>query len=68
MTSDIDDSKAPLLEHLIELRTRLIRSAAVLLIAFFACFYVASDIFEFLVQKYVWMTSFAFSMCLLVKF
>ncbi len=50
MTSDIDDSKAPLLEHLIELRTRLIRSAAVLLIAFFACFYVASDIFEFLVQ------------------
>jgi sec-independent protein translocase protein TatC len=50
MTSDIDDSKAPLLEHLIELRTRLIRSALVLLIAFFACFYVASDIFEFLVQ------------------
>lgn len=50
MTSDINDSKAPLLEHLVELRTRLIRSAAVLLIAFFACFYVAGDIFEFLVQ------------------
>ena len=50
MASSIDDSKAPLLEHLIELRTRLIRSAAVLLIAFFACFYVAGDIFEFLVK------------------
>ena len=50
MASSIDDSKAPLLEHLIELRTRLIRSAAVLLSAFFACFYVAGDIFEVLVK------------------
>ena len=48
MASDIDDSKAPLLEHLVELRTRLMRSAAALLITFFGCFYFASDIFDFL--------------------
>ena len=50
MTSDtqIDDSKAPLLEHLIELRTRLIRSVAALLVVFFICFYFAGDIFDFL--------------------
>ena len=50
MTSDtqIDDSKAPLLEHLIELRTRLIRSVAAFLVVFFICFYFAGDIFDFL--------------------
>ena len=50
MASDtqIDDSKAPLLEHLIELRTRLIRSVAALLVTFFFCFYFAGDIFDFL--------------------
>ena len=48
MASDIDDSKAPLLEHLIELRTRLVRSAAALLVTFFGCFYFAGDIFNFL--------------------
>ena len=50
MTSDtqIDDSKAPLMEHLIELRTRLIRSVAALLVTFFICFYFAGDIFDFL--------------------
>ena len=48
MATDIDDSKAPLLEHLVELRTRLMRSAAALLVTFFGCFYFASDIFDFL--------------------
>ena len=46
--TNIDDSKAPLLEHLIELRTRLIRSVAALLVTFFICFYFAGDIFDFL--------------------
>ena len=46
--ADIEDSKAPLLEHLIELRTRLIRSVAALLVVFFICFYFAGDIFDFL--------------------
>ncbi|MBN34260.1 MAG: twin-arginine translocase subunit TatC [Rhodospirillaceae bacterium] len=48
MITDIDDTKLPLLEHLIELRKRLVRSAAVVLIAFLPCFYFAPAIFNFL--------------------
>ena len=47
---DIDDTKAPLLEHLIELRKRLLMSLAVLVALFFGCMYFAQDIFAFLVQ------------------
>ncbi|WP_374530406.1 twin-arginine translocase subunit TatC [Novosphingobium sp.] len=47
---DIDETQAPLLDHLIELRTRLLRSIAALAIAFFVCLYFASDIFGFLVR------------------
>jgi sec-independent protein translocase protein TatC len=47
---DIDDSKQPLLEHLIELRRRLLWSLATLVILFFVCFYFAKDIFAILVQ------------------
>ena len=47
---DIDDTKAPLIEHLIELRRRLLWSFGVLVVLFFACFYFAKDIFAFLVQ------------------
>ena len=35
---DIDDTKAPLLEHLIELRRRLLWSLAALIAAFAICF------------------------------
>jgi sec-independent protein translocase protein TatC len=45
---DIDDTKLPLLEHLVELRRRLVRSAAVILITFLPCFYFAPAIFNFL--------------------
>ncbi|PEQ12910.1 twin arginine-targeting protein translocase TatC [Novosphingobium sp. PC22D] len=48
--SDIDDSQAPLLDHLIELRTRLMRALAGFAVAFAVCFYFASDIFAFLVR------------------
>lgn len=48
--NDIDNSKAPLLDHLIELRRRLLWSLAVLFVLFFASFYFAKDIFAFLVQ------------------
>ena len=44
----VDEHKMPLLDHLIELRTRLLRTVIALLIAFFACFAVASDIYNFL--------------------
>ncbi|MBO9725611.1 MAG: twin-arginine translocase subunit TatC [Novosphingobium sp.] len=48
--SDIDDTQAPLLEHLIELRTRLLRAFLAFAVAFGVCFYFSSDIFAFLVR------------------
>lgn len=47
---EIDQSKAPLLDHLIELRQRLLWSLLALAIAFGVCFYFADQIFAFLVQ------------------
>jgi sec-independent protein translocase protein TatC len=47
---DIDDTKQPLLEHLIELRRRLLWSLATLVVCFFVCFAFAQDIFAVLVQ------------------
>jgi sec-independent protein translocase protein TatC len=47
---DIDDSQAPLLDHLIELRRRLMFSLAAVAVAFGVCFYFAGEIFAFLVQ------------------
>lgn len=47
---DLDDSQAPLLDHLIELRKRLVRAVAALGIAFAGCMYFAKDIFAFLVR------------------
>ncbi len=47
---DIDESQAPLLDHLIELRTRLLRAIFALVIAFAICFYFADEIFGFLVK------------------
>lgn len=42
--------KMPLLDHLIELRTRLLWAVVALLVAFVGCFFVAQDIFDFLAQ------------------
>jgi sec-independent protein translocase protein TatC len=47
---DIDDSKQPLLEHLIELRRRLLWCLVTLVITFFICFTFARQIFAVLVQ------------------
>jgi len=47
---DIDDTKQPLLEHLIELRRRLLISLAALVAAFFLCLTFAKPIFAVLVQ------------------
>jgi sec-independent protein translocase protein TatC len=47
---DIDDTKMPLLDHLIELRRRLLWSVVALAIGFFICLYFARDIFAFLAQ------------------
>ena len=45
-----DDKKMPLLDHLVELRRRLLYSALALFIAFIFCFYFAQHIFNFLAQ------------------
>jgi sec-independent protein translocase protein TatC len=45
---DIDDSTAPLIEHLAELRTRLINSLVAFCVAMVAAFTVAGPIFNFL--------------------
>jgi sec-independent protein translocase protein TatC len=46
----IEESSAPLIEHLAELRTRLIRSVLAFVVAMVACFTVAEPILEFLAQ------------------
>jgi sec-independent protein translocase protein TatC len=51
--TELDESRAPLLDHLIELRRRLIWSFAALGLAFAICFYFADHIFAFLVQPLV---------------
>jgi sec-independent protein translocase protein TatC len=45
---DIDDTSAPLIEHLAELRSRLIKSALAFVVAMVACFTIATPIFNFL--------------------
>ena len=47
---DIDDSKMPLLDHLIELRNRLLWCVLALAISFGVCFYFAEPIYGWLVQ------------------
>ena len=47
---DIDDTQAPLLDHLIELRTRLLRAIAALALSFAVCLYFAGDILGFLIR------------------
>jgi len=50
---DIDETKQPLLEHLIELRRRLLWCLVTLAVAFFICFHFAQDIFAVLVQPLI---------------
>ncbi len=48
--TDLDETRAPLLDHLLELRRRLLMSLAALGICFGICLYFARPIFAFLVQ------------------
>lgn len=47
---DLDDTQAPLLEHLVELRKRLVRAVGAFAIAFGVCLYFADTIFGWLVM------------------
>ena len=49
---EIEASKAPLIEHLAELRSRLLKSVAAILVCFLICFFFAQDIFNILVIPY----------------
>jgi sec-independent protein translocase protein TatC len=46
----VASDRMPLMDHLIELRNRLVYAVAALFIAFLACYFVAEDIFNFLVR------------------
>jgi len=49
---DIDATKAPLIEHLIELRRRLLWSLAAIFAAFVVCFWFAKPIYNLLLWPY----------------
>ena len=47
---DVESSKMPLIEHLIELRNRLLWSIGALVVGFVLCYLVAEEMYRFLVQ------------------
>ncbi len=49
---EIESSRAPLMDHLVELRQRLIISIAALIVGFLACFLFAQDIYLFLLHPF----------------
>jgi sec-independent protein translocase protein TatC len=51
---DIDATKAPLLDHLIELRSRLIKAMIAFGLAFIGCFFFSKQIYNALIWPYVW--------------
>jgi sec-independent protein translocase protein TatC len=51
---DIEATKAPLMEHLIELRSRLIKALLAFGVAFIVCFFFAKQIYNILVWPFVW--------------
>jgi len=50
--ADIDATRAPLMEHLIELRARLIKALVAFLVMFVVCFFFAKNIYNILVLPY----------------
>jgi len=51
---DIESSKAPLIEHLIELRSRLIKALVAFAVIFIGCFFFAKSIYNVLVWPFSW--------------
>lgn len=56
---EVDASSAPLIEHLIELRSRLMWAIGGFFIAFLCCFFVAKQLFNLLVIPFKWAVEWA---------
>jgi sec-independent protein translocase protein TatC len=56
---EVEKSSAPLIEHLIELRRRLIWSIGGFFVAFLGCFFVAKHLFNLLVVPFKWAVEWA---------
>ena len=51
---EIEATKAPLMDHLIELRSRLIKALAAFFLAAIVCFFFARHIYNVLTWPYIW--------------
>jgi sec-independent protein translocase protein TatC len=51
---DIEASRAPLIEHLVELRSRIIKAIVAFILMTFVCFGFAKHIYAILVYPYIW--------------
>lgn len=56
---ELAGTEAPLIEHLIELRQRLIWAVAAFFVAFIVCFFFAKELFNFLVIPFKWAVEWA---------
>lgn len=52
VSEDLDSKTMPLLDHLIELRSRLIKAIIAIVVAFIACYAVGWHIYDFLIHPY----------------
>jgi sec-independent protein translocase protein TatC len=59
MSGETEDKPQPLIEHLIELRSRLMWAIGAFFIAFLVCFFFAKDLFNLLVLPFKWAVSWA---------
>ena len=51
---EVEKSRAPLLTHIVELRSRLMKSVIFILIAFVGCFAISGTIYNLLIAPYEW--------------
>ena len=53
---EIDASEAPLMDHLMELRSRLMWSVGGFVVALIGCFFVSTEILQILIKPFMWGT------------
>ena len=54
LDDDLEQTKAPLMEHLMEMRQRIIYAMLSVIVCFAFCFYFAKDIYNILLVPYTW--------------